>query len=234
MVRAVSAVIECSCRDWLVVVDDGLVPQLVDPVIAPGTLARMRQPTLALADFALRPWQASDAPAVVEAFAEPTIRRWHVRWMTADEALLWVDSWAGRWSQESAAGWAIADASGLLGQVGLRRLSLVDGLAAVSYWVMPAARGRGVARQALGALTGWAFEKLGLHRLELTHSTANPVSCRVAANAGYRLEGTKRQEGRHADGWHDMHLHARLADDPPVTSTPSLARCTDGSLCLHA
>jgi ribosomal-protein-alanine N-acetyltransferase len=42
----------------------------------------------------------------------------------------------------------------------------------------------------------------------------NPVSCRVAENAGYRLEGTKRAEAMHADGWHDMHLHARLSDDP--------------------
>jgi RimJ/RimL family protein N-acetyltransferase len=52
--------------------------------------------------------------------------------------------------------------------------------------------------------------------LELTHSTVNPVSCRVAVSAGYRLEGTKRRAGLHADGWHDMHLHARLVDDPPV------------------
>jgi RimJ/RimL family protein N-acetyltransferase len=214
----------CSSRDWLVVDDDGAVPQLVDPVVASGTLARLRQPDLELTDVVLRPWQASDAPAVVEAFAEPSIRQWHVRSLTEDEAGVWVDSWAGWWSQESGASWAIADTSGLLGQVGLRRLSLVDGLAAVSYWVMPAARGRGVATRALGALTVWAFEQLGLHRLELTHSTVNPVSCRVAERAGYRLEGTKRREGRHADGWHDMHLHARLADDPPVATTASLTR----------
>lgn len=52
-----------------------------------------------------------------------------------------------------------------------------------------------------------------LHRLELAHSVRNPASCRVADKAGYRLEGTKRQEGRHADGWHDMHPHARLRSD---------------------
>jgi ribosomal-protein-alanine N-acetyltransferase len=200
------------------------VPLLVDPVVASGSLARLRQPILELTDSVLRPWQASDAPAVAEAFAEPSIRQWHVRSLTEDEARVWVDSWAGQWSQESGASWAIADASSLLGQVGLRRLHLTDGLAAVSYWVMPDARGRGVATRALGALTGWAFEQLGLHRLELTHSTVNPVSCRVAASAGFRLEGTKRQEGLHADGWHDMHLHARLAEDPPVTKSTSLTR----------
>jgi hypothetical protein len=28
-------------------------------------------------------------------------------------------------------------------------------------------------------------------------------------------EGTKRAELLHTDGWHDMHLHARLATDKP-------------------
>jgi RimJ/RimL family protein N-acetyltransferase len=35
----------------------------------------------------------------------------------------------------------------------------------------------------------------------------------VAAKAGFDLEGTLRSAMRHPDGWHDMHLHARLAGD---------------------
>jgi hypothetical protein len=34
---------------------------------------------------------------------------------------------------------------------------------------------------------------------------------RVVVRAGYALEGTKRSAARLADGWHDMHLHTRLA-----------------------
>ena len=36
---------------------------------------------------------------------------------------------------------------------------------------------------------------------------------RVATRAGFRLEGTKRGDALHADGWHDMHLHARVSCD---------------------
>ncbi|MGY2127682.1 GNAT family N-acetyltransferase [Blastococcus sp. SYSU DS0617] len=57
---------------------------------------------------------------------------------------------------------------------------------------------------------GLAFD-LGLQRLELQHSTRNRASCRVAEKTGFDLEGTKRRAGLHQDGWHDMHLHARLA-----------------------
>jgi RimJ/RimL family protein N-acetyltransferase len=42
------------------------------------------------------------------------------------------------------------------------------------------------------------------------HSTVNAASCRVAERAGFALEGTKRSEAWHTDGWHDMHLHAKI------------------------
>jgi RimJ/RimL family protein N-acetyltransferase len=194
--------------------DNGGVPQLTGPVVVPGSLARSCQPVLELEDLVLRPWRAADAPAVAEAYADPGIRQWHVRSMTEDEARTWIDSWPGRWARESGGGWAIADGSGVLGQISLRRLNLPDGLGEVSYWVLPTARGRGVATRALCTLSVWAFEHLRLHRIELAHSTQNSASCHVANNAGYTHEGTKRSEGLHADGWHDMHLHARLNDDP--------------------
>ena len=79
----------------------------------------------------------------------------------------------------------------------------------------PAGRPRpGVATGATVAVAGWALGDLGLHRLELRHSTANPASCRVAVKAGFTLEGTQRSAMRHPDGWHDMHLHARVQGDP--------------------
>jgi len=204
--------------------DDGathndFVPPLAGPDIAPGSLARLHQPTLIADRLVLRPWQSSDVPALVEAYAEPRIQRWHVRTMTDEEAHEWVDSWSRRWTAETGCGWAIADGSHLLGQIGLRRLNLWDGVGEVSYWVAPAARGRRVATRALCTLSTWVFGELQLHRLEVAHSTLNPASCRVALNAGYQLEGTKRGAGLHNDGWHDMHLHARLADDEPPSNT---------------
>ncbi|WP_089014553.1 GNAT family N-acetyltransferase [Micromonospora inositola] len=42
---------------------------------------------------------------------------------------------------------------------------------------------------------------------------AEPASYRVAQRAGFAAEGTKGGEGHHADGWHDMHLHAHLDSD---------------------
>jgi RimJ/RimL family protein N-acetyltransferase len=71
-----------------------------------------------------------------------------------------------------------------------------------------------VATGATAAVARWALHDLGLHRLELQHSTANQASCRVAAKAGFAVEGTLRSAMQHPDGWHDMHLHARVLGDP--------------------
>jgi RimJ/RimL family protein N-acetyltransferase len=189
------------------------VPSLATPAVPSGALAGTAQPEIPGDGVRLRPWRPDDREVVLAGYADPAIQRWHCRSMTPLEADAWIASWSGRWRGESGAGWAVEREGAVVGQISLRRIDLADGLAEVSYWVLPAARGAGVAARALGALTGWSFGSLGLHRIEVCHSTANPASCAVAERAGYVLEGTKRAEARHADGWHDMHLHARLATD---------------------
>lgn len=194
------------------------MPSLVAPAIPVGTLAGAEQPVLrAGAGVILRPWLIADAAAVVEAFQDPAIQRWHVRRAdSVDEARGWIEEWQGTWRQETHIHWAVAagdahaDAGTLLGRLSLKSLNLADGGAELAYWVTPRARGRGVCPRAVGAAATWALGTAGFHRLELEHSTANPASCRVAVKAGFAAEGVRRGAALHVDGWHDMHLHARL------------------------
>jgi ribosomal-protein-alanine N-acetyltransferase len=192
------------------------VPLLVDPALPQGTLCAATQPRLTANDgLVLRPWQQDDVAAVLTAFACPEIQRWHVRRLdTPEEAAEWVGQWAGRWETETAASWAVVDGDDQpLGQIGLRNISLAEGPASLSYWVTPAARGRSIAVRSVEALSAWAFESIGFNRLNIQHSTSNTASCRVAERTGYRVEGTLRQAIKHADGWHDWHLHGRLRTD---------------------
>ena len=185
----------------------------------PGTLATREQPEIHGQGLTLRPWQPEDHPTVLTAYTDPAIQRWHARTVTDDEARAWIENWQRRWRDETGAGWAVVDGDAVVesgkvaGQVSLRTIDLQEGLAQVSDGVLPSARGRRTASRALTALTEWAFGQLGLHRIEVMHSTANEPSCRVATAAGYELEGTKRSEAKHADGWHDLHLHARIVGD---------------------
>ncbi|MBG0561711.1 GNAT family N-acetyltransferase [Actinoplanes aureus] len=189
------------------------MPNLYTPALPVGALAALPQPVLSHDGLVLRPWQESDVRDVLAGYSDPAIQRWHCRSMTGEEAQAWIAQWPGRWRAETGAGWAVTEDGAVAGQISFRRVDLDEGLAEVSYWVLPSTRGRRIAPRSLAAITGWAFGTLGLHRVELNHSTANTASCRVAERAGFLAEGVKRGVARHADGWHDMHGHARLATD---------------------
>ncbi|CAM5460042.1 GNAT family N-acetyltransferase [Streptomyces fumanus] len=193
------------------------MPYLTRPVLPAGTLSGMPQPTLPTGDgLVLRPWRDDDAPAVHDAFQDPAMHQWHIRTAdSVDEVRTWIAEWRQGWAGERTAQWAVADAATdrLLGRVALRDILLGDGVAEVAYWTVAAARGRGVAARATAALVRWALDEVGLHRLELTHALANEASCAVARRTGFTLEGTKRSALLHPDGWHDMHLHARVRGD---------------------
>lgn len=190
-----------------------LMPALVAPLMPVGCLAASAQPSLPVeGELRLRPWQLKDAAAVVKAFQDPAIQRWHLRRADSEEeAREWIAQWQRGWQGETGVHWAVVDEHDtLLGRVSLSSLILMGGQAEISYWTVPSARGTGVCSRAVTAATDWALGEAGFHRVELGHSVANPASCRIAKRVGFTQEGVRREALLHADGWHDMHLHARL------------------------
>lgn len=162
----------------------------------------------------LRAYTAADAPALESAFADPDTRRWNPPPDPLD-----VEAWWRRradWSNGAHVTWAVADPADdtLLGDVSVHELDPVQGTAEIGYTVLPAARGRGVARRAVRLATDWVFAELPIVRVQLLHATGNAASCAVALAAGFVLEGTLRSSYVYGDGArHDEHVHARLATD---------------------
>ena len=189
----------------------------VPPVVAAGRMAGNPQPVFDLpSGLELRPWDLSDADVLVAASQDPAIRQWNILLVeSAEDAREGIERMHGRWQAELGASWAIARPGGgaAVGLIGWSDIDLKGGSAEIAYWVLPAARGGGVVVEAVKRVSRWALEDLGLHRLRLCHSVANPASCRVAAKAGYSIEGTMRSALLHPDGWHDQHLHALIGSD---------------------
>lgn len=108
-----------------------------------------------------------------------------------------VDQWYARYRDGRADGtcgaFAIVDAAGAF--FGLALAVHIDGEAReaeLGYLLAPGARGRGAATRALRLLSDWAFDTVGLQRLQLLISVDNQASSRVAKRAGYRLDGVLR------------------------------------------
>ncbi|MEV4339673.1 GNAT family N-acetyltransferase [Streptomyces sp. NPDC049590] len=195
-----------------------MIPSAGIPDVVPaGRMAGRGQPVLGLPDGReLRPWRPGDADALLAAGQDPDIRRWNLFTVAGTaQARDRIARMHERWRAETGAVWALARTDGpAVGLVGLNDVDLAGGGAELVYWLLPPARGAGLAVTAVRRLARWALDDLGLHRLRLCHSTGNPASCRVAERAGFPYEGTQRSALLHADGWHDQHLHARVAGDP--------------------
>jgi RimJ/RimL family protein N-acetyltransferase len=91
----------------------------------------------------------------------------------------------------------------VIGSIDMRISRL--GTGHVGYWMAPEARGRGLTTAALGALSRWAIEELGLGRVELATDPENLASQRVAEKAGFQREGVLRamlptRDGARRDG----------------------------------
>ena len=193
------------------------MPSLVTSTVPSGSLAARPQPTLTADDrtLLLRPWSLGDAKAVMDAFQDEAIQRWHVRRADSlSEAREWIAGWQGDWAGETGAHWAVVEAETdvLLGRVALKHLQFADGTADVAYWTVPAARGKAVAPRAVNAMASWAFDVAGFHRLDLEHAVGNTASCRVAEKTGFAAEGVRRSAWLLADGRCDVHAHARLRE----------------------
>ena len=65
--------------------------------------------------------------------------------------------------------------------------------ATVSYWLGEPFTGRGLATDALRTLSRYAFDQLGLNRLEISAAVSNPRSAAVATRAGFTQEGFCRE-----------------------------------------
>jgi RimJ/RimL family protein N-acetyltransferase len=168
--------------------------------------------------LALRRWRERDAPALVAAHRDVTMRRWLTRPVHDEDAALkmiteqrdaWVDG--SRFTLavvERPEGVEPGDADPI-GSVSIRRLDRHFDVAEVGYWVAAQARGRSVAPRAMTAALDWAahlWRHEPLRRFELIHTIGNDASCRVAQKLGFALE----EELPASVKWPEPgHLHVR-------------------------
>lgn len=98
-----------------------------------------------------------------------------------------------------------------VGGIGIHPMTDVHrGTAEIGYWLGREYWGRGIATEAVRALTEHAFASFDLARLEATVYEWNPASARVLEKAGFQLEGRLRKsiikDGRTIDSL----LYARV------------------------
>ena len=181
-------------------------------------------PTLSGDRVQLRRFVQSDADAVVEACNDPDTQYWLGGLpspYTREIALNYIHDR----DEEAAAGrgvhWAAALPSGgpAVGSFSLIGLQSYDGGAEIGYWMHPAARGKGLATEAVRMMAQHAFSPaqhggLGLRRLVVAHVSGNDASRKVIERAGFTPCGVERAGDRIRTGAIvDLHWYDLLSDE---------------------
>jgi ribosomal-protein-alanine N-acetyltransferase len=121
--------------------------------------------------------------------------------------------------------WAVEHEGHCIGSAGLRVDADQHGAVYTVGLFVAGLRGQGLGQEVTRLVLSWAFDVLGLHRVELEvlATNARAIGCYLAC--GFRQEGIRRQAGLYPDGWKDFILMAVLqpgyssaTPDPPSIS----------------
>ncbi|MCA1726875.1 MAG: GNAT family N-acetyltransferase [Actinobacteria bacterium] len=141
-------------------------------------------------------------------------------WMawTADASFEHTHSFTEFAEEEWAAGreyvFAISEEDEVLGTIGVHVRNPFTHSAELGYWIRTDRAGRGLVTEAGRAVVTWAFDTLGLNRLQLLAGVDNHASQQVALKLGFRTEGALRQAAWSAEEPYDCLIFGLLASDP--------------------
>jgi RimJ/RimL family protein N-acetyltransferase len=145
----------------------------------------------------LRPWRADDEDAVYEACQDLDMLQWLPRIprpYTREDARAYVTGEAGLGHHQ----YAIEKDGRVVGSIGM--MINENDTGHLGYWCLRSERGQGIVPRAVRLLSRYAFDELGLGRVELVTDPDNTSSQRVAEKAGFTREGVLRSHLLHPDG----------------------------------
>jgi ribosomal-protein-alanine N-acetyltransferase len=176
--------------------------------------------TLRTARLSLVPAAVAHVPLLFPLMSDPrvtTFLAWEPH-ASESETLEVVEALVSAQSRAMGYHWTIFEGERVRGLVSLidvqrKHRSWTLERAEVAYWVDPESQGKGIATEATAAVVACAFERLGLNRLRISHTGANPASGRIPQKLGFTFVGTERQFFKKNDVWHDMNHYELLAQD---------------------
>jgi RimJ/RimL family protein N-acetyltransferase len=161
----------------------------------------------------LRPWTPDDLACVEQAATDPRIPESTTVPATYSpgEGLAFVQRQHRRLTSGQGVSLAIAsdDTGEALGLVILLARPQ-PGVAGLGYWVVPAARQRGLARRAVGLMTEWGLETFA--RIEAWVEPDNDASQHVLAANGFQHEGLLRSFLVIGSRRADVRVYSRIRD----------------------
>ena len=132
-----------------------------------------------------------------------------------DETRELMKSFVSRYENDARYCWAIEEESTgrVIGTIAAPTVKELTRTVEVTYALAFDRWGKGMTAEALRAVIGFLFDRVGVNRVEAGHDSRNPNSGRVMEKAGMRREGVLRQAGMNNTGLFDLVMYSVLKSD---------------------
>ncbi|WP_439621661.1 GNAT family N-acetyltransferase [Gemmata sp.] len=184
-----------------------------------------RLPTLDAGRVRLRWLTDADVPALFAVFGDPAVTRYWGFGTLPDlpaAAALLADIRAG-FRAGTLFQWGIEAGGAVVGTCTLAALDPANRRAELGFALGRVHWGRGHVAAALPAVLGFAFGRLGLHRVFADADPRNAPSIRHLEKLGFRREGVLRQHYRVAGEWQDGVVYGLLRSEWVADPEPNAA-----------
>lgn len=168
----------------------------------------------------MRPFRFEDAegiyPAVRESLTE--LKPWMsfaYDGYSLNDSKEFIRITRARWSEGTLFAFAITDkkTGSILGGCSLSHIHPVYHLCNLGYWVRTSRHGEGIAGRATKLAARYAFEKVGLVRVEIVIAIGNEASIRVAEKVGAHYEGLLRNRMVVGREVYDAYMYSLVPQD---------------------
>jgi ribosomal-protein-alanine N-acetyltransferase len=165
---------------------------------------------LTTARLSLRPITSGDADVLFADMADPEISRF-MAWQPhqdVSETRHFVDNEIERIATGRGVSWLIFrgdEFCGLVSLIGIlrRHRALTYERAELAYWLARRWQGQGLMREAIEAVLAYAFDRLRLHKVVVSHFSVNRASAKVIEGSGFRKVGEQVEEFEKAGVWYN-------------------------------
>ena len=171
-------------------------------------------PTLEGERIRLRPFRELDRDALFAIYSDATVMRYwgFPPWTEIAQAEAHLAPLLAITDPVPSYSWAIARAGDdtLAGTTTLFAIRRDQLRAELGYSLAPSEQGKGVASEAVRLALGFAFDTLGLERIEADVDPRNAPSCRLLERLGFQREGLLRARWRVAGEVSDSAIYGIL------------------------
>ena len=174
-------------------------------------------------DLLLCPFRLGDSEQLYRAVKESLkeLKPW-MSWATDDyseqTAREYITLARARWEEHAFYGFAVTRGDNLLGACTLSSIHSIYHFCNLGYWVRTSCHGQGIAGRAARLAARFAFEHLGLIRVEIVIAVGNQASIRVAEKIGAHDEGILLNRIVVGKSIYDAHMYSLVPSDFGLTA----------------